>query len=631
MRSARAAPTPAGSRGLGAVAVLVGGLAIGLVGGLVPAPPAAAAPSAPPSTSRPAGKLEIRAQYEEALVRAALLRAGFSPEDIDPAPEGKLVEAVRIDASQVILPGDLPASSKLPWTILNRFHVRTRDEVIARELLFRVGEPFRRDVFEESGRNLRSLFILSVARLVAVRGSAPDRVIVLCVTKDQWSLRLNTSFGIDQARLDSFGFQLAEHDLLGRNKRVSFDFTLDPGRYGFGLSYTDPRIYGSRHALRLVGMAYFNRARNELEGGQFFFSVGRPLFSLRTRFSWEAQLQYTQDIQRYFSGGELFMRRVGPPDMPELVPDVYTRRVLAASAKVTYSRGIAHKANFSVGMRVQDSRHALPADFPETVSATGRAAYSALLPRSEAASGPFIALDTFTARYVRLKDIQTLALSEDFRLGPQLSLEARFAARHFGLSSDFGELSASYSDLRYFRDNLFTLSAQAGLRVQAGVYPGSRLVNEYALLQLREITPRFGPLRLHLSGLLHLRAHDLDNQRLTLGSDSGLRGFAPRQFQGNTRYRVNAELRSTALNLWTVHVGGVLFYDGGDAPIALNSFDRGGTFRGGGYHQDVGIGARVLLPQFNRDVLRFDLAFPFERDAMGGYTPRFSAEFGQAF
>ena len=88
---------------------------------------------------------------------------------------------------------------------------------------------FHRDVFEESGRNLRSLFILSVARLVALRGTSPDRVRVLVVTKDQWSLRLNTEFRFDQARLDVLSFQFAEHNLAGRNKRLSFDFGFDPG------------------------------------------------------------------------------------------------------------------------------------------------------------------------------------------------------------------------------------------------------------------------------------------------------------------------------------------------------------------------------------------------------------------
>jgi hypothetical protein len=68
-------------------------------------------------------------------------------------------------------------------------------------------------------------------------------------------------------------------------------------------------------------------------------------------------------------------------------------------------------------------------------------------------------------------------------------------------------------------------------------------------------------------------------------------------------------------------VGAVLFYDGGDAPATLNAL---------GWHQDAGVGLRLLIPQFNRSVVRFDLAFPFEQPT-GGWAPHFSAEFGQAF
>jgi hemolysin activation/secretion protein len=138
-------------------------------------------------------------------------------------------------------------------------------------------------------------------------------------------------------------------------------------------------------------------------------------------------------------------------------------------------------------------------------------------------------------------------------------------------------------------------------------------------------------LRLHVFGTISLRARDLDNVRLTLGSDNGLRGYAPRALQGNNLYRVNVELRSLAINLWTIHVGGVVFYDGGDAPAGLNRYDASGNFLAAGFHQDAGLGLRVLFPQFNREVMRLDLGFPFEMPASGGYVPRFSVEFAQAF
>ncbi len=574
------------------------------------------------------GAPALRSQYEEKLIQDALERNKRTLLDIDPLPEGKIIEEVWIDASDVILKGDFPLSKYIPWTWLNAVHVRTRHEVIHRELLFQVGEPFRRDVFEESGRNLRTLFILSVARLVAVRGSTPDRVKVLVVTKDQWSLRLNTEFRFDQARLDVLSFQFAEHNLAGRNKRLSFDFGFDPGRYSLGMSYTDYRIWGSRHQMKLIGGLFLNRQTSDVEGGQLYFQVGRPLFSLRTRLGWEAKLQVVKDIARYFAGGTIYQRNIGGED----VPDVYKRQQIAGQVQVQYSAGVVHKLNVSFGFRVQNQEYGLPDDFPTTVSDAARGAYQRLLPRSESASGPFIGLNLFVARFIRLKDIQTLALSEDFKLGPDLSLELRYASHIFGFSSDYLEPSATLSSLHYLRDNLFSYEVKAGMRLQYGVDPRGNLVNEYLTAQVREITPAVGPLRLHLSARIQLRGRDLEQQRMTLGSDSGLRGYAPRALQGGSLYRVNAELRTKALNLWTIHVGGVLFYDGGDAPPVLNGYLRDGTFSGTTYRQDVGFGLRLGLPQFNREVIRLDLGFPLERPSSGSvYAPRFSAEFGQAF
>lgn len=573
-------------------------------------------------------KPQLRSQYEEKLIADALDRRKLSQHEIDPQPEGKLIEEILIDAGKVILPGDFPLSQYIPWTWLNAVHVRTRDEVIARELLFHVGEPFRRDVFEESGRNLRTLFILSVARLVALRGSTPDKVRVLVVTKDQWSLRLNTEFRFDQARLDVLSFQFAEHNLAGRNKRLSVDFGFDPGRFSLGMSYSDPRIWGSRHQLKLIGGLYLSRETSNVEGGQLFFQVGRPLFSLRTRFGWEAKLQVTKDIARYFSGGVIYLRKVKDED----VPDVYRREQVAGQVQVQYSAGIVHKLNLSLGWRVQHQQYNLPDDFPDTISDAARTAYRQLLPRSESASGPFVGLNLFTARFIRLKDIQTLALTEDLRLGPELNLELRYAWHGFGFSSDYLEASGSLASQHYLGDNLFSYQVNAGVRLQYGIDPRGALLNEYLTAQVREITPAVGPLRLHLSAKLQLRGRDLEQQRMTLGSDSGLRGYAPRAIQGGSLYRVNAELRTKGLNLWTIHVGGVVFYDGGDAPPVLNGYLRDGSYFGTAYRHDVGFGLRLGLPQFNREVIRLDLGFPLESPSPGSvYAPRFSAEFGQAF
>ena len=151
---------------------------------------------------------------------------------------------------------------------------------------------------------------------------------------------------------------------------------------------------------------------------------------------------------------------------------------------------------------------------------------------------------------------------------------------------------------------------------------GESWVNQIFDASFHEVTPRFSIFRLHVAGACDFRRNDFTKTRDDLGSDDGLRGFEPRRFIGNNFYRVNAELRTLALNLWTLHVGAVAFYDGGDAPQSLAV---------AGWHQDAGVGLRILFPQFDRQVLRVDVGFPFERETAGAWAPRFSLQFGQAF
>lgn len=574
-----------------------------------------------------AQKPQLFSQYEDQLIQAALRQRGLT---IDPTPAGKLIEEIIVSNHDIIMSGDLPLNSKLPWTLLNKVHVRTRDYIVAQELLIAVGMRYQRDLVEESERNLRAMFILSVARIVVAKGSTSERVRLLVVTKDRWTLRLNTTFLLDQTRLDQLAFSIAESNLIGRNKQLSFEFSLDPGRFALGASYYDPRVWSSRHSFRLYGLAYLNRDSRLVEGGLLQLTVGRPLFSLRTRLGWQANLNFLDDIARFFKGGEVAQRQYGS----ETVPDIYKRRQIVGNLQLTYSDGVVNKASVTVGLRASHVLYTLPENFP-TVSDATRAAYVATLPRSESWAGPVVQFDLYTATYIKLKNINTFALTEDVRVGPRLNVEAKLASHVFGLPSDFVELTASFTHLRYFFDNLLDFGATVGGRVQyataAAAGYTTPLVNQQVTAYLREISPRFGPLRLHVYGIVQLRARDLDHVRLTLGSDNGLRGFAPRALQGNSMYRLNVELRTLPLNLWTIHVGGVLFYDGGDAPPSWNLFDQSGTLLRAGYHQDAGVGLRILLPQFNRDVIRLDLGFPFELASGGGYAPRFSAEFAQAF
>lgn len=617
-----------------------------------------AADPPPQKPARPKAALDVRARYEEGLIAAALLRHQLTPE---PQPEGKIIERVIVDSNDVILPGDLPLASYLPWTLANKVHVRTRPFIISQELLFAVGQPYQADLFEESGRNLRSFFILSVARLVPVRGAAPGRIGILVVTKDQWSLRLNTNLAIDQSRLDSLSFSFSENNLAGRNKTLSVNFAMDAGRLNLGLAYQDPRVWSTRLTMRLSAGLYLARSDSAVEGGAARLVLGRPLYSLRTRFGWALSVDWDRGKSRSLSGGDLrvlttapftFLRDLatgGGPGVWALAgpPAVYRYQTLSGALEGTYSAGLRYKFNLTAGLRFASRRSDLSEEFPADAPQRVRDSFTNLyMPRSEDASGPYLSVSSFESRFVRLQNIETFALSEDFRLGYAVTATLRYATPLLGLSSHFAEAGTEISYRHYFGDDLLTYAVGLSGRLQEGVYPqppatplsGWQLVNQDLSATLRNVSPRFGVFRLHVYGRLRLRARDLDNLNLTMGSDNGLRGFAPRSFPvggiGRARYGTNVELRTTALNLWTLHVGAVAFYDGGDAPTSLlhsagaagSSVEVPPT-----WHQDVGVGLRILFPQFNRDVLRLDLAFPLEAPLTSAYAPRFSVEFGQAF
>src|SRR5204863_6955359 len=82
--------------------------------------------------------------------------------------------------------------SRDPWpNFLNVFHYTTRPYVIRREVLLKVGQPFALAAADETERNLRGKAQFTVALVVPLKGSTPDSVRLLVVTKDVLSLRLN--------------------------------------------------------------------------------------------------------------------------------------------------------------------------------------------------------------------------------------------------------------------------------------------------------------------------------------------------------------------------------------------------------------------------------------------------------
>jgi outer membrane protein assembly factor BamA len=100
-----------------------------------------------------------------------------------------------------------------------------------------------------------------------------------------------------------------------------------------------------------------------------------------------------------------------------------------------------------------------------------------------------------------------------------------------------------------------------------------------------------------------------------------LRGYEEAAFFGPDVVVSNLELRSRPLQILSVQLAGVVFWDAGDA---FDGFDRFELKHG------VGFGLRFLAPQIDRAVFRIDAGFPVDPSVPGAATTVI-AQFDQAF
>ena len=82
----------------------------------------------------------------------------------------------------------------------NNFHYRSRPNRVREELTIEAGEVWDQPRVEESARRLHDPLYSSVVALLPVKTADPGEVDLLVVTRDLWSLRLNSQYTYQQAR-----------------------------------------------------------------------------------------------------------------------------------------------------------------------------------------------------------------------------------------------------------------------------------------------------------------------------------------------------------------------------------------------------------------------------------------------
>lgn len=525
--------------------------------------------------------------YEWATLAGLLRARGW---EHDPEPEGKTIESIEIVRLEVF-----DETDPVP-DFLNVFHATTREIVIRRELLFEVGQRFDARSVDETARNLRDRRQLSLVLIATARGSSPDQTRVLVVAKDVWSLRLNSNLALGSAGLSYLLLNPSEENAFGTHASVGGLFILYPESYSLGLLASQRHLFGTRLRASASASLIYNRESGHLEGSSGYVTYGRPLYATTVEWGFGAAISWRNEVTRLYDGDRVkTFDAKGTPEDDALPIEYHTDRQLGGY-EVTRSFGLVRKYDWSFGVEADRRRyrHDASADTsPEAVREFERA----WLPVSDTRVSPFVQFQTYSTRFLTTIELETLGLQEDYRLGAETLLRVYPASRAIASSRDLLGTLAGISYTTTLGDGLLRFVALHELDLELS---GARH-DALALARLRVASPRFGLGRVVVDAVYYDNYQNYLRRKIYLGGDGRLRGYPQNEFYGSTLAAANVELRSTSVDILSAQVGLAAFYDVGDAAYGARAL---------ALKQAVGAGLRILFPQANRSVFRFDWGFP---------------------
>ena len=111
-------------------------------------------------------------------------------------------------------------------------------------MLLDEGEPYQQILVDETARNMRANMPLqvSIVIIVPVKGTTPDKVGLLVITKDIWSLRLSFDVAVTPGGVENLLIVPQETNLFGWHHTASTRFQYQPETYTFGVGYKIPRF-----------------------------------------------------------------------------------------------------------------------------------------------------------------------------------------------------------------------------------------------------------------------------------------------------------------------------------------------------------------------------------------------------
>jgi hypothetical protein len=476
------------------------------------------------------------------------------------------VSRIELNYSDVF---DTTESSAGYARVANKLHINTKENVIQREVLLAVGEPYDSAKAAETVRNLRKLGVFSAVALDTVRDTG---LVVRIHTQDAWTTKPFVSYKSAGSQ-SIWGFGIKEQNLLGRLIDVVISYRDETDRTVRKIAVSAPRILSDR--VTLAGLfEKFSDGRHDSA------AVALPFLSLSGRKSaYVTGETFDGNVLQYFEG-------------EEFASDTLKRRFDIARAGVARALSANHDGYLRVGLDGQYRRD----DFvPLAVAGSiGKTTSAAIFGYGEWDRAQFIVVQNF----------RNLGPDEDIDLSTTARAGVSFAPSQWGYEQ--GGLGPLFNLRagRAFTGGFVTLSSVGTSLIGSdGLDSGTVTVDVTSLVVPR---PRH-------SLVLHADAgwseHPAPGSEFDLGLTRGPRAFPAHAFTGDRSFFTMAEYKWVVLpdikHILSAALAGFVDYGG--------AWYKGAPSRTG---TDLGIGIRIgsnRLPSVGGAV-RMDLTRRFAND-----------------
>jgi hypothetical protein len=517
------------------------------------------------------------------LIASLVAVAAWAAPEPEPIPSPQELEAQGAVIGRIIVtPNDIfdpsiPAEKGWLYRAANKLHINTRPSVIRGQLLFKTGDPYNAQLVQENERLLRRNDYLYEVTIVPVAWDG-HTVDLEVRTKDVWTLNPGFNFGRSGGKNET-SVHVQEQNLLGTGRKVEVAWGSNVDSTAWTFSFVDPHFLESFTRLA----ASYSDAD---DGDTKFLSLNRPFYALDTRWAAGTTLNDSTYIDDRYELG----KKVGEFK-------VHSQYYEASGG---WSDGLVNGwvSRWTLGATWQESQFEPEPGKP----------LAGPLPPDRKFVYPWVGFERVQNAFVERVNLNQIDRTEDVLVGFRGWARLGYASEALGSKTDALLLSAYAQDGTDLtpRQSLFG-SAWASGRYEGGTVQNGILGAESRYYLSTSARSRFYA---SLSGAV---TENLDeDEQLSLGGDTGLRGYPLRYQAGTAKALLTLEQRyySKWYPFRLVHVGGAVFFDMG------RTWGRDVTGATSlGMLKDVGLGLRLGSSRSAfGNVVHIDLAFPLDGD-----------------